>query len=109
MNDTLRAVAGEEWAEYEAMTVKWSDEYSVVTRASADAIIAKLVAAVEERDRMLRLAFRQLPDDGLEYSELDYEMWLGGLHEDAAQLSARDRKEQIAPSPTTEVRNDPLD
>ena len=48
MNDTLKRIAPEEWERYLALIADGSDFYEEQLRA-ADALIAKLVAAVEER------------------------------------------------------------
>ena len=53
MTDTPKRIAPEEWEAYRfsPSTSPWAT--SLVQRRHADALIAKLVAAVEERDRML--------------------------------------------------------
>ena len=76
MNDTLKRIAPEEWERYERST----DDLN-----SADALIAKLVAAVEERDRMLRLAGDWCEHVNWDGEGLDKEAWLADLRARAAR------------------------
>ena len=86
--DTLKRIAPEEWDSYQdihdrAMVDLVRDPRYVVY--AADALIAKLVAAVEERDRMLRLAGDWCEHVNWDGEGLDKEAWLADLRARAAR------------------------
>ncbi len=98
MPDTLKRIAAEEWEAYENGKVveklcgEWIRTINVVI---ADALIAKLVAAVEERDWMLRWLFDNCTQftGGNYFGHVNgFDGWFSDLQANAAR-AARDREE----------------
>ena len=82
--DTLKRIAPEEWGEWEFLRQRHSLAHPEVWLA-ADAYVAKLVAAVEERDRMLEVAFKRHDHRWDLPEKLVLNSWLADLRARAAR------------------------
>lgn len=95
-DDTLRAVAGEDWEKMQAILTRpnWEPEDWREQVFIRDRIVAKLVAAVEERDGMLSAAYVH-EYDSMKKLRMGYDAWAEELRLYAAHDAARDHKDEV--------------